>query len=69
MQPHRRRHCEEATDLGFTRDRQSNLRKSGRPDLRGRRSNLDPHAHAARDCFGVLRTPRNDDVRLAMTTR
>jgi hypothetical protein len=29
-----------ATDLGFTRDRQLLMRKSGKPDLRGRRSNL-----------------------------
>jgi hypothetical protein len=33
-------HCEACTDLGFTRDRQLNMRKSGKPDLRARRSNL-----------------------------
>ena len=49
-----RRHCEERTDLGFTRDRQQFLRKSGRPDLRARRSNLDPQVPAVRDCFASL---------------
>jgi hypothetical protein len=34
------RHCEERTDLGFTRDQQLSMRKSGKPDLRARRSNL-----------------------------
>jgi len=37
------RHCEARTDLGFTRDRPISMRKSGRPDLRARRSNLDRH--------------------------
>jgi hypothetical protein len=53
----RLRHCEEATDLGFTRDRQPLMRKSGKPDLRGRRSNL---RLAVGDCFGMLCMPRND---------
>src|SRR5882757_3291625 len=30
---------------------------------RRRRSNLDPHVPAFPDCFGVLRTPRNDEKR------
>jgi hypothetical protein len=31
-------------------------------EAEGRRSNRDPqtHTHLDRDCFGVLRTPRND---------
>jgi hypothetical protein len=35
------RHCEALTDLGFTRDRQINVSRSGKPDLRARRSNLE----------------------------
>jgi hypothetical protein len=48
-------HCEAATDLGFTRDRQPFMRKSGRPDLRARRSNLS-RARGVR----LLRFARND---------
>jgi hypothetical protein len=33
------------------------MRKSGKPDLRARRSNPDL---SARDCFVALRAPRND---------
>jgi hypothetical protein len=55
----KRRRCEACTDLGFTRDRQLIMRKSGKPDLRARLSNLDL---SARDCFVALRAPRNDDA-------
>src|SRR5712691_1036058 len=37
------------------------MSRSDELSLRAKRSNLGRRACAARDCFGVLRTPRNDE--------
>jgi hypothetical protein len=61
--------CAADTDLGFTRDRRSNARKSGKPDLRGpsqsvavpdqrRTASLRFALHRIRDALPTLTLPR-----------
>ena len=45
----------ERTDLGFTRDRHSMMRKSGKPDLRARAKSQDPGDTTGRTSGPILR--------------